>query len=386
MTAGVATLTLLGAIAVQAMASSVASDRLQLTQIRQRQHINEHKVATLSSQETVLQAQLTQLTRTLQRTGQSIVRLRVDLHAKELEIRRTGREIRQAEHRVRQLNLLLRTRLRILYENGTVSYLDVLFSSTSFSDFLNRMTALSLIVQQNHQLFQQGKVQRDQFVAVGRHLVKDKQSMLAMAAQLAAQQHQQAQTVTSRQAMLADVQIQKQQALSELQQENAAEQNIAATIARELRSDPTFSDTKTLNLGTGPWIWPVPRHYDITSGYGERTLFGSTDFHDGIDIGAPYGTPIVAVADGVVLYAGSAEGFGHWIVLKLANGLLAIYGHMYASGLLVQPGQVVKQGQVIAYVGSDGQSTGPHLHFTVATGFNSQGFPISLNPLRYVHG
>jgi len=372
-------------VAYQAMATGVSSARSQLTLIHQQLQYNQHKVAYLTSRAAVLQGQLTDLSAQLQQTSQRLVQLRQNLRMKEQSIERTNIRVQKASRREGELNLLLRQRLRIMYENGSVSYLDVLFGSNSFSDFLNRLTAVSLIIQQNTQLFQQAQAQHTKLALIDKRLTQERLSLVTLTQQVSSKQRLQAQSLQGQQLVLADMQTEKQQALTNLQQESAAEQSIAATIAQLLRSNPKLSDTTKLHLGTGAWVWPVPNHTDITSGYGNRLLFGSINFHNGIDIGAPAGTPIVAVADGVVLYAGVAEGFGHWIVLKHAGGLLTIYGHMYASGLLVQPGQVVKQGQVIAYVGSDGQATGPHLHFSVATGFNAQGFPVTLNPLGYVH-
>jgi murein DD-endopeptidase MepM/ murein hydrolase activator NlpD len=89
-------------------------------------------------------------------------------------------------------------------------------------------------------------------------------------------------------------------------------------------------------------------------------------FHDGIDLAGPLGSPIVAVGDGVVVEAGPSEGFGHWIVIRHSNGDFSVYGHMYS--VLVTVGEQVKAGQHIANIGSDGQSTGPHLHFGVMHG------------------
>jgi len=85
--------------------------------------------------------------------------------------------------------------------------------------------------------------------------------------------------------------------------------------------------------------------------------------HQGIDIAAPTGTPIVAPEDGVVLEAGPASGYGNVIYLQHENGDVTVYGHM--SKILVDAGQVVLGGEVIAEVGSEGFSTGPHLHFEV---------------------
>lgn len=89
-------------------------------------------------------------------------------------------------------------------------------------------------------------------------------------------------------------------------------------------------------------------------------------FHYGIDLAAPYGSPIYAAGDGVVIEAGFAHGFGQWIVIQHANGDVSIYGHEYK--ILVHKGERVQAGQLIALVGSEGESTGPHLHFEVRRG------------------
>ena len=101
--------------------------------------------------------------------------------------------------------------------------------------------------------------------------------------------------------------------------------------------------------------------YQFTSLYADR--WGS--FHGGLDLAAPLGTPIHAAADGVVVEAGPASGYGNWIQVKLADGTINMYGHMAASGVLVQKGQKVTAGDVIALVGNEGFSTGPHCHFEV---------------------
>ncbi|MBI1758206.1 MAG: M23 family metallopeptidase [Actinobacteria bacterium] len=89
-------------------------------------------------------------------------------------------------------------------------------------------------------------------------------------------------------------------------------------------------------------------------------------FHYGVDLAAPYGSPIYAAGDGVVIEAGTAQGFGEWIAVQHANGDVSVYGHEYK--LLVHTGERVQAGQLIALVGSEGESTGPHLHFEVRIG------------------
>ncbi|MCX6471686.1 MAG: M23 family metallopeptidase [Corynebacteriales bacterium] len=98
--------------------------------------------------------------------------------------------------------------------------------------------------------------------------------------------------------------------------------------------------------------------YQFTSGFAYR--WGA--FHGGIDFAAPLGTPIHSATDGVVVEAGPASGFGNWIQVKASDGSIFMYGHMASSGVLVTKGEKVMAGQVIARVGNEGFSTGPHVH------------------------
>lgn len=110
------------------------------------------------------------------------------------------------------------------------------------------------------------------------------------------------------------------------------------------------------------FISPLPLgQYQFTSTFAMR--WGS--FHGGIDFAAPLGTPIHAATDGVVIEAGPASGYGNWVQVRAADGTVTMYGHMASSGVLVQKGQHVTAGDVIALVGSEGFSTGPHCHFEV---------------------
>jgi len=116
-------------------------------------------------------------------------------------------------------------------------------------------------------------------------------------------------------------------------------------------------------LDAKPSIWPTRGH--VTSGFGWRpSPFGKRgEFHDGYDIAAPYGTAIVATGAGRVVFAGWRGAYGRAVMLDHGYGLVTLYGH--TSRIVVSVGQRVKRGQVIAYVGSTGRSTGPHLHYTV---------------------
>ena len=120
-------------------------------------------------------------------------------------------------------------------------------------------------------------------------------------------------------------------------------------------------------------MMPVDGHITSYFGYRYHPILHFTRFHAGLDIGAGWGSPIVAAGDGRVVAAGWAGGYGREVQIAHGGGLVSLYGHM--SEIVAQPGSFVRQGQLIGYVGSSGLSTGPHVHFEVRLG----GQPV--NPL-----
>jgi len=116
-------------------------------------------------------------------------------------------------------------------------------------------------------------------------------------------------------------------------------------------------------MAAAPTLWPVEG--PITAGFGERIdpFNGEGAFHRGIDISSPMGTPVIAPADGVVIFASMASGYGRTIEIDHAHDIMTRYGHL--MGWAVSEGERVQRGQVIGYVGNTGRSTGPHLHYEV---------------------
>ena len=123
-------------------------------------------------------------------------------------------------------------------------------------------------------------------------------------------------------------------------------------------------------------IWPL--YGEITSPFGwrEHPIYGDARFHSGMDIGGDYGLPIIAAAAGILTYSGWISGYGFPVIIDHGGGISTLYGHN--DSLAVGEGQTVSQGQVIAYCGSTGNSTGPHCHFEV----RENGEPV--DPLGYL--
>lgn len=144
---------------------------------------------------------------------------------------------------------------------------------------------------------------------------------------------------------------------------------IAAAAPGRLGPGRGMGGSSPLGGAPGPSINPgssgvaIPAHGTFTSGFGPR--WGSA--HNGVDIANSIGTPIYAVMDGTVISAGPASGFGNWVRVQHGDGSISVYGHMQANMIYVREGQPVHCGDNIAGIGSEGQSTGPHLHFEIHT-------------------
>jgi len=154
-------------------------------------------------------------------------------------------------------------------------------------------------------------------------------------------------------------------------------QAMSGRISRALEGGLTSGFTGDWReLADAPSLWPLEGR--VGSGFGARQdpINGEGAFHPGIDIEAPYGTPVRATADGEVTGTNLGAGYGRQVVLNHGHDLLTLYGHL--SALAVVPGQHVTRGQVIGYVGQTGRATGPHLHYEVRV------HNVPVNPHKYL--
>jgi murein DD-endopeptidase MepM/ murein hydrolase activator NlpD len=155
----------------------------------------------------------------------------------------------------------------------------------------------------------------------------------------------------------------------------AIDESLTSLTQRSAQLEEFYRD-QTLVLASTPSIWPV-RGY-LSAGFGNRLdpFTGQKDFHAGIDISTPIGTRVFAPADGVVLSVGVQGGYGNALIMDHGYGVVTRYGHLDAYA--VRPGQRVRRGDLIAFVGNSGRSTGPHLHYEVWVRDQAQ------NPIHFI--
>jgi murein DD-endopeptidase MepM/ murein hydrolase activator NlpD len=169
----------------------------------------------------------------------------------------------------------------------------------------------------------------------------------------------------------------QEEALKEMHQELTQLKGAASRQEASLQMLIEYFEDKRSLYASTPSVWPV-RGW-VTSPFGNRTspFSGILKFHEGMDIAAQTGTPVVAPADGVVIKAGFSTGYGNMVEISHGYGIKTVFGHN--TRLNVKAGQRVKRGDVISYVGDTGTSTGPHLHYEVRV----NGLPV--NPVKYMN-
>ncbi len=316
------------------------------------------------------------------------------------------KELDEAQTRQEDLNEKYLLRLRTMEESGEVQYWSVIFKAKSFSDLLDRINMISEIAAADQAMMEQleavskeiaaaqaelaeekGKLQeqKDAFAeaqtaldakrveedALLRELAEDKEALAAMAEKYDADA-----------AAVSDQIAQKEKEYTEAlkKEEEERRQQEAANSGNSGNSGSSGGSGNS--GGSAPsssgWARPVSSLI-VTCPYGYRThpVTGQlNNFHNGVDLGMPQGSPIYATRSGTVTTAHYSNSWGYQVVINHGDGFSSMYAHM--THYIVSVGQHVEQGQVIGYVGSTGWSTGPHLHFTI---YYNGG---TVNPMGYI--
>ena len=295
---------------------------------------------------------------------------------------------------------VLKNRVRDIYINGQISYLDVLFGAKDFGDFLTRMDLLKRVMIRDSELVSEVLAYQTEIKEVGKQLEADKRIQEELADKAAKAMEVKQEKVAKQQALIDLMENDKEvydRQYDEMMASSAEVERLIHAKEEEMRRAAEAArrqaeqEARAAQAGNvdvvefgedggggyvmpsygGGMIWPISG--PITSEFGWRThpIFGSARFHSGIDIGGDYGMPIHAAAAGVVIESGWIGGYGNTIMIEHGSGIVTLYGHN--ESLAVSVGQQVNQGDVIAYCGSTGNSTGPHCHFEVRVG----GEPVS---------
>ena len=268
--------------------------------------------------------------------------------------------------------------IRNLEEQGVNNmYLDLLFSSKSFSELITRIDMVGEIMAYDKRIEDEYKAAKAEADAARAEYEQAEAELAEQEGNLQAEIEALTKQMQEIQAEIDELQSNINEYASVIREYEAQEKALNAEISKMQEELKKQENPPT---ATGAYTWPCPSCWLITSGFGNRPhpLGGGVKFHAGVDIGAQQGAPIVAADGGNVQTSTNGGGYGNYVIIYHGNGRSTLYGHM--SSRAVKAGDTVQKGQVIGYVGSTGNVTGPHLHFEVRI----DGAPV--NPLQYFSG
>ena len=336
------------------------------------------KIENLENSKSSLQSYISQLDQEANELEQRIQELNGEITDKEAEVEQARVDLAEAEAVAEKQYEDMKKRIQYLYENGTPSMLELLLTSDSIADFLNRSTYASQMTRYDRDMLNEYIAQKEAVEQKKQELELEEEelNLLADAAK------EQKSAVEDLIAAIASYQAQIDSESSNAEEYEAdlaeqeklldqIEQQIAAAAAAAAQDGDGDG-------GASGFLWPCPSSRRITSYFGprEQPTAGASTNHKGIDIGAGYGSAIIASAAGRVTTATYSSSAGNYVVISHGNGISTVY--MHCSALYVSVGQTVSQGETIAAVGSTGYSTGNHLHFGVIVNGSY------VNPLGYV--
>lgn len=258
---------------------------------------------------------------------------------------------------------------RDMEETGSVSYLSILFSASSFTELLDYAMLISEVMEYHNGVIDALVATQQELQTAKEELEADKaeQEGLKDDAETARAELEVQEAEVAR--LIKQIQAQENQYQAELDKYEEASKKLDAQLtAAEKKYKEELAALEAQNLANGEWYWPLPGRYYISSTFAYRyhPITGKWSHHTGNDIPAPAGTEIHAAQAGVVTQVAQVKDsiYGYYVQISHGNGYSTFYAHMIKKAI-VKEGDTVTKGQVIGYVGSTGYSTGNHLHFEV---------------------
>lgn len=301
---------------------------------------------------------------------QEIARIEEQLDTATGRYEQMVREEEELTNKLEQHKTDLRQRARTIYMQGDLTYLELIFRSSSFADLVDRMYMVRRVVKRDGELVQDTEQMQQDLVDKKSAIQTQISDIDSIKQQMEAQLHELEERRGEKELVLKAINDDRSLTLRRIKELEEENKRIMAQIRAMQNSAGAFKGKPW----AGSFIKPCPGQ--ITSGFGYRKhpIYGVKKMHTGVDIGAPHGTTVKAAGNGKVIFAGWKGSYGKAVMIDHGNKRVTLYGHL--SKITCKQGEVVTTSTKIGEVGSTGLSTGNHLHFEVRI----NGEPV--NPLK----
>lgn len=325
----------------------------------------------LEKEKSTLASYVTQLDKELTAAQTRITELNNMITEKENELADTKAELDRAIAKENEQYEAMKLRIKNMYERGSRFYFEAVLNAKSFGEMLNRADYVEKITESDRNILENFKTTRE-YVEVCKSQLEEEQALLTEAkAEVEKEQTSLKTLISQKQTEIASYEADignREKLVKEYEAEIASRNAEIKALEDAVKAEQAALDAATnpkRKYDGGMFAWPAPSYTRISDDYGNRThpILGVQQFHNGIDMAAPGGSPILAAYDGKVVAAAYSSSMGNYIMIDHGDNLYTIY--MHASALYVSKGAEVVKGQKIAAVGTTGRSTGNHLHFSV---------------------
>ena len=385
-----------GALAKSSKSLTIEKNKKKQEQMQIKNKINKEKsnISNTENEKKSVSMDIENLDAKIQVTSAKISTLESEIVRLNKDIAENQEKLEEAQVNLSENTDALRMRLREMYKRGNVNYLEVILNSRDIEELLRNNEIISSIARADRELIEFIQEQIDTIKETEERLQIDKAKVSASKADVENERQSYQAAVDAKNNYMKVLESNLDLYKAEFEKAQANWDSLDAEIVRlqkqiseQKKAEEAAARRATrvhsnITVSSGPrngqsYTWPLPGHYSISSPFGYRVhpILGYSKFHSGVDIPAPSGTPIVAAKSGTVIMSQLMSGYGN-VVMVDHGDTVTVYAH--CSALNVGVGESVKAGDVIAFVGSTGLSTGAHLHFEVRV----NGSPV--NPLGYV--
>ncbi|MBU4449996.1 MAG: peptidoglycan DD-metalloendopeptidase family protein [Actinobacteria bacterium] len=282
-------------------------------------------------------------------------------------------ELLQLEQELQAKTDILNNRIAEIYKKDNRNILNILLKTSDFIEFFSRLKLLSLLVKKDSEIIEEIKEKKSELLTINKNIIdlrekqKTEKQKIEKLLNMSEQKNKEIEVIYDQKVDLFSQAKANKDALIAMENQ---------LISKETEITNILHNYNYGTAPTGRLLWPTNGR--ISSKFGSRTskTTGRTRVHNGIDIYAPLGTPVIAADSGQILKAEYDGGYGYSILVYHGGGVATLYAHL--SGFNVSVGQYVQRGQIIGYVGNTGYTTGYHLHFEVRINGNPQ------NPVNYL--